>query len=238
VLLNNTLPHKGSYVKENLKSLKRAYDIIMQTLENLESERNRIDQLRAEYLKSADESMKEWFPLHLDWIDKVMNLSITIIGASITLFIALRDEVKIAVSHPENFFILWVVFVTSAILCLISRYAFAKTRLNQTNLFINGYKLGSINIDKIDLQKLHLASGTILPLDISKSLNHLDSVENILDNNARENQTWENRWVNCANFSSNLAFIFFIFGILVFLVIGFDIVYWITSTLTHLKALW
>lgn len=154
-----------------------------------------------------------------------MNLSITIIGASITLFIALRDEVKIAVSHPENFFILWVVFVTSAILCLISRYAFAKTRLNQTNLFINGYKLGSINIDKIDLQKLRLASGTILPLDISKSLNHLDSVENILDNNARENQTWENRWVNCANFSSNLAFIFFIFGILVFLVIGFDIVY-------------
>lgn len=51
--------HKDGYVKENLKSLKRAYDIIMQTLENLESERNRIDQLRAEYLKSADESMKE-----------------------------------------------------------------------------------------------------------------------------------------------------------------------------------
>lgn len=85
--------------------------------------------------KIAAELINDWFKLQLEWMDKIITLSVSIISLTITVLLALQDKNI----HPScAFYWMWWFFAFSAWMCLFSRFSYANVKLAQgktTRLF-------------------------------------------------------------------------------------------------------
>lgn len=86
------------------------------------------------HLEQAKDLMSEWFKLHIEWIDKIWNFSITIIGVTVSIFLALKEKFSDTVCL-YTFFWMWITFLIASIACFITRYCYSEVRFVQSHLW-------------------------------------------------------------------------------------------------------
>lgn len=185
----------------------------------------KIDSLRAESklnLEAGREYQQEWQVLYLWWLDKVITLSVTIVGVSITILTALRDKFP----PPESFFmgnfvILWTLFAWSTIFALISHIAFSHLKQIQSGLYI------------FESRKNEQESMVVYPDLMWQTDGQRLSQENIeqingnilaLEEKIKTFSQKEDFWIFLTKFGY-ASLIFFLVGISWFIVLGYDFIY-------------
>ncbi len=156
--------------------------------------------------KIAGELVDEWFRLQLEWLDKIITLSVSIISVTITIILAVKG--KSEYWPLENFFWMWLAFAISALLCLLARVSYSNIRFCQGGLLRTFQK-------HIRTSYYELWSSTV---DDTEYLSPQKT--DIIDLSGGNVKIWR----SIAYYASLNGLIFFIIGIFVFICIGHSLI--------------
>lgn len=157
--------------------------------------------------KIAGDLVDEWFRLQLEWLDKIITLSVSIVSVTITIILALKD--KSEYWSLENFFWMWLAFAVSALLCLVARVSYSNIRFCQWGLLRN-------------FQKHIRASYYQLWSPTEDDTEYLSPQKTDIVNLSGGNVKI---WSNVAHYASLNGLIFFIIGMIFFVIIGANLIY-------------
>ncbi len=193
---------------------------------SFEAERQQMDSLNSasrNNLQAAREFQEKSQTLNLQWVDRIINLSITIIGASVTIFIALQDKLNLESFCKENFFVMWSLFGLATIFGLISYLWYSELIQVQSGLykFISGKKEQEAML--VYPQRLMINPETWEPLTDEDVLTIRGNIEKF-DINVKKIEKMEGKWILIIK-SGYISLALFLLGIAYFVYIGYDLVY-------------
>lgn len=155
----------------------------------------------------------EGFVLQVEWIDKIITLSVSIISFTITLLIAMKDK-NSEYSSFGSFSGVWLVLAASGVLCLFARFSYSRLKLAQRN------KRLMIRDKDISYHNTLVKLQNYMPM---KDKNEFEILPKIDDENVLTGNNVK-LWLCLVHCSSLLWFIFFVIGIALFILMGVTLV--------------
>ncbi|MBP7773844.1 hypothetical protein KA071_02015 [Candidatus Gracilibacteria bacterium] len=195
-------------------------DILQETI--IKSKIEDLQKASQKFTKQSNDLNDEGFKMHLEWIDKIWNFSITIIGVTVSIFLALKDKFSDTVCL-DTFFWMWLSFLFSSIACFIARYCYSEVRFRQAHIsrmFAKKLQLESINFVP---PEFIVDSETGQNFDTSTVEKNNDSIK-VYQDAIKKAQKKENSYLFYAR-SRFFAIGFFLLGMILLIVIGYDLIY-------------
>ncbi len=156
----------------------------------------------------------------LQSLDKIITLSVTIIGVSITIFIALGNNPIIKDVCVGNFLILWICFATATIFGISAYIAYSQLKHVQSALY--GFQSEKNEAESMLIYPpLIKAEGKDLT---DSDIEQIKKNITVWDKKIKIQAKKEDFYISMSN-SGYISWIAFLIGLGWFVVIGFNLIY-------------